>query len=326
MKKRGVIYGFLSGITWALDTVLIGKILTAAIFVSTKQAILLAPLVSTFLHDAASSFWVSGYFSLKGELKRTLAKVKTKSGMFVMLAALLGGPLGMTFYVLAIKYLGSSYAAAFSSVYPAVGAFFAFLFLKDRLLLKNWFGLLMSIIFIILLGYSSDNLTSPNFLLGMLFIVLCIISWGLESVVVAYGMKDGEITPEQSLLLRQFVSAFVYGLVILPVFNGWSLTIEVLTNREFLFLALVALAGSLSYLFYYISIRDIGPTRAMGLNISYSAWAIFLGFLLFGEPLSLQLLFYSFMIIFGSVLSVAEENEFTLSYFRNKLPDPKEGE
>lgn len=313
MKHKGAAFGFLSGIMWALDTVFIGAILSSLIFTSSAQAIFLAPLVGTFLHDAASSLWIAGYLSLKGELKKALSNITTAGGRYVILASLLGGPLGMTFYVLSIKHLGSSYAASFSAVYPAVGAFFSFLLLKDRLRPKNWFGLFISILFIILLGYSGSGESAAQSGLGFLFITLCIFCWGLECVIVAYGMKRSEISPEQSILLRQLVSMITYCIVILPALGGWKFATEVMANREVFFISLVALAGSVSYLFYYKAIRTIGPTRAMGLNISYSGWAIFFGFLFFREPVSLKLVIYSLMIILGSVLTVAEKDEFNIT-------------
>ena len=45
-----------------------------------------------------------------------------------MLGALLGGPVGMTGYLLAIKYLGPAYTAIISSLYPALGALLSYLF------------------------------------------------------------------------------------------------------------------------------------------------------------------------------------------------------
>lgn len=319
MRRKGAAFGFLSGIMWALDTVFIGAILSHSLFMSSKQALFLAPLVGTFLHDAASSLWIAGYLSLKGQLKTALSKIKTAGGRYVILGSLLGGPLGMTFYVLAIKHLGSSYAASFSAVYPAVGAFFSFLLLKDRLRPKNWFGLSISILFIILLGYSGAGSSSAQYGLGFLFITLCIFCWGLECVIVAYGMKRSEISPEQSIELRQLVSVVTYSTVILPSLGGWPLATKVMASKEMLFIFLVALAGSVSYLFYYKAIRAIGPTRAMGLNISYSGWAIFFGFLFFAEPVSFQMVFYSLMIIVGSVLTVAEKDEFNITDILKKF-------
>jgi len=52
MRKKGAVYGLrCRGITWALDTVLIGAILGAGVFLATPETIFLAPLVSTFFHD-----------------------------------------------------------------------------------------------------------------------------------------------------------------------------------------------------------------------------------------------------------------------------------
>ena len=47
-----MIYGVLAGVTWALETIILGVALAMSPFVETEQAIFLAPFVSTFLHDA----------------------------------------------------------------------------------------------------------------------------------------------------------------------------------------------------------------------------------------------------------------------------------
>ena len=43
--------GLTAGILWGLDTVILGVALAMTPFVSTEEAIFLAPFVSTFLHD-----------------------------------------------------------------------------------------------------------------------------------------------------------------------------------------------------------------------------------------------------------------------------------
>ncbi|PLR90774.1 DMT family transporter [Bacillus sp. T33-2] len=315
-QNKGILYGLLSGFTWAVDTVLIGIILSSALFMSTDKVIFLAPLVSTFFHDALSSLWMMVYLGIKGELKNSLSKIRTRSGMFVILGALLGGPIGMTFYVLSVKYIGASLAASMSAVYPAIGAFFAFLILKDRLTLKNWIGLFISILFIFLLGYSSGGIQSENVVLGFLFILFCIFGWGMECVILAYGMKEDEVLPEQALQIRQLVSAVTYGILILPLFGGYSLVPKVVWNIEFVFIAIIALSGTASYVFYYKAIYSLGPTRAMALNISYSAWAIILSFFITGTPITIKLVFFSIMILLGSVIAVANPGELK---FKNLL-------
>jgi drug/metabolite transporter (DMT)-like permease len=308
VKNKGLYFGLFSGFTWALDTVLIGIVLTKALFLSTEQVIFLAPLVSTFFHDLLSSIWMMVYMLLRGELKITFKKLATRSGRFVVLGALLGGPIGMTGYVLAVKYLGASLAASISAVYPAIGAFFAFLILKDRLTLKNWIGLFISILFIFLLGFAGGE-PSPSFILGFSFILLCIFGWGMECVILAYGMKDDEILPEQALQIRQLVSAVTYGILILPLFNAYPLVGEVFKSSEFFFIALIALSGTASYVYYYKAIHTIGPTRAMALNITYAAWAIIISFIILGTPITAKLVFFSFMILLGSIITVANQEE-----------------
>ena len=126
-------YGLLSGILWGLDTVLLGIALKMFSFISTQQALFLAPFVSSFLHDLFSSIWMVIYMMLKKQISNTITATKTRSGKFIMLGAILGGPIGMTGYIFSIKYIGAAYTAIISSLYPAVGAFFSVIFLKEKL-------------------------------------------------------------------------------------------------------------------------------------------------------------------------------------------------
>ncbi|GEA75909.1 hypothetical protein LDE03_17170 [Lactobacillus delbrueckii subsp. delbrueckii] len=56
-----MIYGLLAGITWAIETIVIGIALSMAPFIQGQEAIILAPFVSTFLHDLISAIWVTLY-------------------------------------------------------------------------------------------------------------------------------------------------------------------------------------------------------------------------------------------------------------------------
>lgn len=93
-----MISGIIAGMTWALETIILGIALAMTPFVSTEQAVFLAPFVSTFLHDACSAVWAFLYNTLRGNLKNVWKAFRTKSGKFVMLAAVIGGPVGMTGY------------------------------------------------------------------------------------------------------------------------------------------------------------------------------------------------------------------------------------
>lgn len=317
-QSKGILYGVFSGFAWAVDTVLIGIVLSSTIMLETKQVIFLAPLVSTFLHDFMSTIWMIVYMAIKGSLATALSKLKTRSGRFVVLGALLGGPLGMTFYVLAVKYIGASYTAAISAIYPAVGAFFAFIFLKERLRSWNWLGLIISMAGITILGFTGVSNSTEGYILGFLFSLICVLGWGLECVICAYGMKDNEVSPEEALQIRQLVSSITYGLVILPSLGGHFLTREVVVSSDFILIIFIALVGTASYVFYYKAIRELGPTKAMALNITYSAWSILISIFILGTSLSVGLIISCLLIVMGAVLTVSDSQEFRKKKYRGE--------
>jgi len=302
--KKGITAGVFSAIMWGADTVLMGIILIMTPFVETEQAILLAPFISAFLHDSFSAIWAFIYLAAKKEIGKLFKAVRTKSALYVVLGALLGGPVGMTGYILSIKYLGPSYTAAISSMYPAVGAILAGLLLKEKVNKKAWLGLLISIIGIVVLGYSKGG--TETSMLGFLFVALCVFGWGAECVVCAYGMKGDEVTPEHALQIRQFTSAVVYGVMIIPVVKGLSLTMDMIKTPVFGVIGITALFGTVSYICYYNAIHKLGATKAMGINITYFVWAIILDTIFLGTPLSLKTIVFGSVVMIGSFI-VAKE-------------------
>ena len=271
-----MIFGVFAGITWALETVILGIALRMTPFVSTKQAIFLAPFVSTFLHDFFSAVWACLYNGVRGNLKNVWAALKTKSGKAVMLAALIGGPVGMTGYVLAIKYLGSAVGAVASSVYPAIGAILAYIFLKEKMQWYRWVLLGVTILGVCGLNFSAD-IAVDNILLGALGALMCAFGWGTEAVILAKSMKDPNVKQEYALQIRQTTSALVYGVILLPILKGWGFTAELFTGGTGWLIptiALAALFATVSYLCYYNSISRIGASKSMALNITYAAWAV----------------------------------------------------
>lgn len=300
-NKYGISSGVLSGALWGLDTVFTGIILSASHFIDTTEVIMIAPVVSAFLHDTFSSIWMMLFSISKGQLIKTLKLLKTRSGRFVALAALFGGPVGMAAYLLAINYIGPGYTASISAIYPAVGAFFAYILLKEKLSSRGWIGLFISILSIIILGYTPKGNGGSNFLIGFIAALVCVLGWALESVICAYGMKDDEVSPTQALQIRQLVSAMCYGIIIVP-FIGGDLAKIALTSSIIPIIAGTALIGTLSYIFYYTAIDKIGPVKATGLNVTYSIWAILFDVMLLGSPVTLKLIICAILIIIGSVL------------------------
>lgn len=304
-----MVEGLLGGFFWGINTVIIGVALSMAPFARTEQVIFLAPFISTFIHDLFSSVWMFIYMAIKKQAGEFLQALKTKSGKFIVLAALLGGPVGMTGYVLSIKYIGAGYTAIISSMFPAVGAFLSYVFLKEKMRTDQIIGLAASVAGVIALGYTPGSSEVDNIVIGFMFALLCVFGWAVEAVIIAYGLRDPEITDEQALQIRQLTSALFYGAVILPLMQGWRITLDILPTSTSAIIVIAALFGTTSYLFYYKAINKIGATKAMALNITYSAWAIVFGFLLLNETVSLKEIIAGLVIISGSIVAGGDIKE-----------------
>jgi drug/metabolite transporter (DMT)-like permease len=105
--RLGVLAGIGSAITWGIDTVLMVIVLAMNPFLP-ENAVFLAPFITAFFHDAFSAVWTFIYLASKRQLGSLFKAMKTKSALVVALAALMGGPIGMTAYVLSVKYIGPS--------------------------------------------------------------------------------------------------------------------------------------------------------------------------------------------------------------------------
>lgn len=303
-------YGLFSGILWGLDTVVLGIALSMSPYLGTTEALSFAAIASSFLHDAACALWLAVYMGVRGRLKDTLAALKTKSGLVVIAGALLGGPIGMTGYVLAINNIGAAYTAIISAFYPALGAFLSFVLLKEKMTAKQIAALIVALAGVMATGYiSAGDAEMGNTVLGLVGAMLAVIGWGSEAVLCAWGMRDDAVDNETAIQIRETVSALVYGIVVLPLFGAWSFTAGAVPSLATGVVALSGLAGAASYLFYYKGIAAIGAAKAMALNISYSAWAVAFGFILQGTMPSAATVFFCILILAGTVLAASDWDE-----------------
>lgn len=303
-------FGLFSGILWGLDTVVLGIALSMAPFIDTPEAIAFAAVASSFLHDAACAIWLAIYMGIRGRLKDTLAALKTRSGLVVIAGALLGGPIGMTGYVIAINNIGAAYTAIISAFYPALGAFLSYVLLKEKMSAKQIASLIVALFGVMAMGYiSAGDSEMGNTTIGLVGAILAVIGWGSEAVLCAWGMRDDAVDNETALQIRETASALVYGIAVLPLFGAWGFTAHAIPNFATGIVALSALAGTASYLFYYKGISVIGAAKAMALNISYSAWAVAFGFILQGTVPTPATVFFCILILVGTILAASDWNE-----------------
>ena len=265
--------GIIAGITWAIASYILTVATGNQVF--SAQSLIFVTFISTFIHDASSAIWATAYNGVRGNLGNVWkALTKTKSGKWVVLAALIGGPIGMTGYVMALTYMGASIGAVASAVFPAIGSVLAYIFLREKMKWYQWIFLLATLGGVYGLSYSPE-LNIENFWLGILGAAMCAFGWGIEAVILAKCLTDPEVKDEYALQIRQTTSALTYAAVILPFVGGWGFTADLFTPATGWLIPTIVIAGlfaTISYLFYYKAISQIGASKAMALNVTYCAW------------------------------------------------------
>ncbi|WP_307738798.1 EamA family transporter [uncultured Parolsenella sp.] len=303
-------YGLGSGILWGLDTVILGIALGMGPYVGTAEAVAFAAIAGAFLHDAFCAIWLFARMALKGRLADTWRALRTRSGLVVVAGALLGGPIGMTGYVLAINNIGPAYTAIISAFYPAFGAFLSYVLLKERMGRGQLVALGVGLAGVMAMGLISAGQSElGNPALGLLGAALTVAGWGSEAVLCAWGMRDDAVDDETALQIRETSSALVYAVAVVPLFGAWGFVGSAMPSAATGVVALSGLAGAASYLLYYKGISTIGASRAMALNVSYSAWAVAFGFVLQGSVPTTATLLCCEVILAGTILAACDWGE-----------------
>lgn len=314
MHKKGSIMGLVSGFFWGLDSVVLGIALAYPIMVGMGMS---ASLVTTFIHDSFSFIVLLLFVFKLNKFKEFKKVLKSKSGLAIIAAALLGGPIGMGGYIMAINYLGSTLASSISAIYPAVGLVLAFIFLKERMKKHSIVGLFIAIIAIVLMGVS-PNIEVTNLSMGIFFVLLSIVGWGSEAVIINAALKE-DVSSEVALAIRQMTSSLTYGLIVMPFLGYSNISLVFQTPIVIAIILISGLVGTLSYLAYYKAIDWIGATQAMGLNISYPAWAFIFQYFV-DKQFSVYLFLLSIIIMIGSIMSNEKPKEFLEIFrFRKKV-------
>lgn len=290
----------LSGLFWGLGTVLL------SVSLNQMPPIKHLTWLSTFMHDSVSFLFLLILFLFRRQIKAFWSVLKSKSGFSIAIAALLGGPIGMGAYLYALSKMNPALTAAISSIYPAVGTFLSYIFLKEDISRQQVIGLIVSIVAIMAMSLSGANIEGFS-LIGLIAVLVTVVAWGSEAVIVAASLKE-EVSSDLALGVRQFTSMLIYGVFIVPKIGYGNLKPLLQAQSAMFILIVAALSATASYLFYYRGISEIGPSKAMALNITYPAWAFAFQVILF-QSFSWQELFFIVILLAGAFIGMKDEKK-----------------
>lgn len=335
--RKGLMFGILVGLAWGLDGVLMGRVGGDSIFTDKFFALSqgvsqisfeFSPLVTAFFHESFCFVWVALFLIFKKQLKHVFYLLfKTKKGKAAAIAALVGSPIGMSAYLLGIKYATAPYASSISVIYPGVGAILSYLILKEKLSIRSVIGIAVSLLGSFMLGFNPGDVPS-TFLKGVLFAVIAVFGWALEGVIIGFAMKHikGEdhidATPQQFLGLRYFISMISYAVIVLPLIKGYPLAGYIVQSGLIFKYAGIAILGAITYLAWYKAVDLIGASMGTALNSTAALWTIVFSAILFGEKITGSLVLWGFVIVLGVFIFAIDPKSFGKK--NNKLLDNEE--
>ncbi|AKN32831.1 membrane protein [Clostridium carboxidivorans P7] len=242
------------------------------------------------VNDTCSAIWAVGYATLKGKLGDFFRCLKTKPGAVMILAALIGGPISSTAYVVALQMAGSI-VIPITALCPAIGAILGRILFKQKLTKRMLAGIGICVLSSFMIGSTSIGGDAPKgMFLGLCIAFIAALGWGFEGCVAGYGtsMIDSEI----GITIRQAISGLSNLLILVPFFglvfgNGikfsTDLTIQAFTSGPaMIWFALSGLCAFVSYMSWYNGNSMCGAALGMACNGTYSFWGPFCCWIVLG--------------------------------------------
>lgn len=315
---KGILLGILLGVLWGLDSVLMEQVsrspilsdlATATAAGVSETAFRFSPLVTAFFHEGFCFVWVALFLLQRKQLGHTFHVLfHTKRGLATAVAALVGSPIGMSAYLLGIRFAGAPYASSISVIYPGVGAIISYFVLKEKISPRAMVGIGISLLGSFMLGFNPSAEVPDTFLMGILFAGIAVLGWALEGVIIGFAMKHikeadpVQATPQQLLCIRYFIAALAYALVVLPSIQGYPLAKGILEQGLVWNYAGIAILGALTYLSWYKAVDLIGSALGTALNSTAALWTILFSALLLRTPLTSNLILWGLVTVLGVFL------------------------
>ncbi|MHA1964072.1 MAG: DMT family transporter [Candidatus Thorarchaeota archaeon] len=220
-------------------------------------------------------------FATESEPKRIFRRVNFKILFLVGLTGIFGyGVLFLT----GMRFTTATQGAIIAGFNPATVSIVAHIYHKERLP-KRWqyFGFMLAflgVIFVVgvqaLLDFNLDYLVGNLFILGAMF------TWGLYSSVGKEAMKT--LSPLEVTAGGSIIGTFLFGMGALTE-EVWSL--PALVDPVFWVNALYLgiCVTFIGFLFYFISIKELGATRAGGFINLVPVFGTVLSYLIFQDPI-----------------------------------------
>lgn len=229
------------------------------------------------VNDTCSAVWAMIVAGIKGKFRDFLRCLNTVPGRVMILAALIGGPISSTAYVVGLQMAGSI-VIPITALCPAIGAILGRILFKQELNKRMTLGIIICVAASFIIGSTSIGADAPKgALLGICIAFIAALGWGFEGCVAGYGTSM--IDPEIGITIRQATSGIANLIILLPIFGmmagnvklSMDLAYQAFTSgSSMIWFAVSGLCAYLSYMSWYRGNSMCGAALGMACNGTYS--------------------------------------------------------
>ncbi len=207
---------------------------------------------------------------------------------------------GFTTY--AEKTIPSGLTSVLNAVSPLIVFVGSVIFGLQKPSFKGFFGVIIGLLGVVFIFRNGLNeLLNPSYLTGIFFLTIAILGWTSGTLYTKMlSHKDDDIFLN---LCYQFTIAALIQLGLAFIFSAQT-NVQTWSLRSLAALLYLAIFGSLiGYFSYLYAIKKVNVTKVAMLSYFNTVIAVFLGWLVLNETITLDLLIATAMIIIGVIIT-----------------------
>lgn len=301
-RKKGIFIALMSGFLYGGYTAFLTQGMASGIWVDYYGGTGVAAGLSAFalvytlsavgaaVNDICSAVWSLIYAAIIGRLGDFTRSINTKPGRILILAAIIGGPLASTAYVIGLQMAGSI-IVPIAALNAAIGAIIGRIIYKQKLSGGMILGIVICFAAAVIIGLFGYGIPegglagifgnmSGEAVIGIIAAFCAALGWGIEGAVGGYAccMVDTEI----AICIRQCTSGIVNAVILCSLLamiggdgigSGLTLVGHALADGPSIWMFIVAgIFASWSFKFWYKGASMCGAALGMGCNGTYAFW------------------------------------------------------
>ena len=303
-RKKGIFIALMSGFLYGGYTAFMTQGMATGVWVDFYGGTGVAAGLSAFglvytlsavgaaVNDVCSAVWTLIYAAIIGRLGDFGRSLKTKPGRILIVAAIIGGPIASTAYVVGLQMAGSI-IVPIAALNAAIGAIIGRMIFKQPLTKGMVGGIVLCFAAAVLIGSTGMSFGegfSGEMLLGMIAAFCAALGWGIEGAVGGYAccMVDTEV----AICIRQCTSGIVNAVILCSLLSlmggdgigsGLALVGHALADGPSIWMFFIGgVFASWSFKFWYKGASMCGAALGMGCNGTYAFWGPFWCFIVCG--------------------------------------------